>query len=136
MSTNVTYIGSLQKEQPYGNITQAFGKMTPIDIVNFNPLYRLDLDLGFAVIPSNYWIITTAGDGKEISSIVTMSCSLEGSDMQLFYLSRKPYFVPPVTFDLVESQVKRAINNYQDFTINAVVQAEGTFCATLTIFNR
>jgi hypothetical protein len=124
-STNLTYIGSFNDESPEGANSQAFGKMIPQDVVDFNPLYRLDLDLGFAVIPSNFWILTTAGDGDDISAIVTMSCNLTDSDQQIFFLSRKPYFVPPVTFDTLVSQVRRAITNYDDFDITTVYQGQG-----------
>lgn len=124
-STNVTYIGSFQTDSPEGPLSQAFGVMSPINLETFNPMYRFDLDLGFAVIPSNFWILTTAGDGSGISAIVTMSCLLDGSDQQLFFLSRKPYFVPPVTFDALVAQTRRAITNYDQFNITTVQQAQG-----------
>jgi lipocalin len=123
--TNVTYIGSFQDESPEGANNQAFGNMLPVDTDTFDPLYRLDLDLGFAVIPSNFWILTTAGDGNEISAIVTMSCNLTGGDQQLFFLSRKPYFVPPVNFDTLVAETKRAITNYDEFNITTVYQGQG-----------
>ncbi len=125
VSTNLTYIGSYQSDSPDGQLKQAFGVMSPINLETFDPMYRFDLDLGFAVIPSNFWILTTAGDGTGISAIVTMSCLLSGSDQQLFFLSREPYLVPPVTFDALVAQTKRAITNYDEFNITTVQQAQG-----------
>jgi hypothetical protein len=124
-TTNLTYIGSFQDQSPSGDNSQAFGNMIPLDVENFDPLYRFDLDLGFAVIPSNFWILTTSGDGNEISAIVTMSCNLTDGNQQLFFLSRKPYFVPPVTFDTLVAQTQRAITNYDDFEITTVYQGQG-----------
>jgi hypothetical protein len=125
LSTNLTYIGSYNVEQPSGANKQAFGTMINANPETFDPLYRLTINFDFGSISSDFWVITTAGDGKEISAIVTMSCNTTGSDMLLFYLSRKPYFVAPVTFDLLESQVKRAINNYDEFTMNSIIHAQG-----------
>jgi hypothetical protein len=99
--------------------------MVPSNLETFDPLYRLTIDFSFGSISSDFWVITTAGDGKEISAIVTMSCNPQGSDMLLFFLSRKPYLVAPVTFDLLESQVRRAINNYQDFKMNGIIHSQG-----------
>jgi hypothetical protein len=124
--TNLTYIGSYQDSNPDGEIAQAFGNMSPLNLDTFNPLYKLDLDLGFAIIPSNFWILTTAGDGDDISAIVTMSCvTPDNTDQQLFFLSRKPYLVPPVTFDSLVANVKRAITNYDQFDIVSVTQQQG-----------
>lgn len=125
IDTNLTYIGSYQDSNPSGDVAQAFGKMSPINLETFNPIYRLTLDLGFAIIPANFWILTTAGDGAEITAIVTMSCVTSGTDQQIFFLSRKPYFVSPVTFESLESNVRRAINNYDEFDIVSVTQAQG-----------
>jgi hypothetical protein len=126
----LTYIGALQTGSPSGPVTLAYGNLFPSNFQTFDPLYRFDLDLsplfGFPFIAkSNFWVLTTAGDGTDISAIVTMSCDLNGGDQQLFYLSREPYFVPPVTFDLLESQVKRAILNYDQFNISGYFQAQG-----------
>lgn len=125
LETNVTYIGSYQNGSPEGTIAQAFGSMFPSDIETFDPLYRFDLPLGDFVIESNFWVLTTAGDGDDISAIVTMSCLIDGSDQQLFFLSRKPYLVAPVTFDSLVDQTRRAITNYDEFNITTVYQGQG-----------
>lgn len=124
-TTNVTYIGSFEDGSPEGDNAQAFGNMIPLNVDTFDPLYRFDLDLGFAIIPSNFWVLTTSGDGNDISAIVTMSCDLTDGNQQLFFLSRKPYFVPPVTFDTLVAQTRRAITNYDDFNITTVYQGQG-----------
>ncbi len=99
--------------------------MTPVNLETFNPMYLLNLDLGFAVIANNFWILTTAGDGETISAIVTLSCGTYGSDQQIFFLSREPYFVPPVTFEYLETQARRAITNYDEYNITVITQANG-----------
>jgi hypothetical protein len=121
----VTYIGAYQDTQPYGKLSTAYGKMTPVNLETFNPMYLLNLDLGFAVIANNFWILTTAGDGETISAIVTLSCGTYGSDQQIFFLSREPYFVPPVTFEYLETQARRAITNYDEYNITVITQANG-----------
>lgn len=105
--------------------------MSPINLETFNPLYRLALDVG-VIVTSDFWILTTAGDGNEITAIATMSC-VSGTDQQIFFLSRKPYLVSPVTFDYLESNVRRAITNYDDFDIVSVTQAQGTVTLSLML---
>jgi hypothetical protein len=135
--TNLTYIGSFQSttgcfsDCPSGAQTQAFGVVSPKDLTNFDPPYRLDLDLGFAIVPSDVWILAAAGDGTTISAIVTSSCSLPPFDQpsanqQVFFLSRQPYLVPPVTFASLEFMVRRAITNYDAYNITTVYQQQGT----------
>jgi hypothetical protein len=124
IATNLSYIGSYQRSSPDGIDNQAYGKMIPLNFETFDPLYKLELNVG-VIVTSNYWIITTAGSDGEITAIVTMSCELSDTNQQLFFLSRKPYFVPPVTFDYLASQVQRAITNYDQFNISAVLQQQG-----------
>lgn len=47
--------------------------------------------------------------------------------MQIFYLSRQPYFVAPVTFATLEAKAKRAITNYDQFEILGSVHAQGMY---------
>jgi hypothetical protein len=124
--TNVTYIGSYQVKQPDGLNKQAFGKMTPLELETFNPLYQLDLDLGFAIIRNNFWILASASDSSgEITAMVTYSCGTDNTNAQLFYLSRYPYLIDPLTFSTLEGKVKRAITNYDEFNVIAVTQQQG-----------
>jgi hypothetical protein len=125
INTNVTYIGSYQNSNPDGVNAMAYGNLSPLNLETFNPLYRLDLDLGFQIVSSNFWILTTAESNNEISAIVTMSCELTSTNQQIFFLSRKPYLVSPVTFDTLREQVQRAITNYDSFDIVPVTQAQG-----------
>lgn len=124
INTNLTYTASYQYGSPEGENTQVNGVLSPNNFETFDPLYRLNLDFGFPVPVNNFWIITTAGD-SEITAIVIMSCYADGNDQQIYFLSRKPYFVPPVTFDFLVSQVRRAITNYDEFVIVPTVQAQG-----------
>lgn len=127
MNTNLTYTASFFYGSPDGANTQVNGVLSPLNFDTFDPLYRLELDFGFQVV-NNFWVITTAGSGtdsSEITAIVIMSCYLTGEDQQIYFLSRKPYFVPPVTFDGLVSQVRRAITNYDEFVIVSTVQAQG-----------
>jgi len=109
-NTNLTYIGSFQDittcfdDCPSLTQTQAFGVVSPQDLTNFNPPYRLELDLGFMIITSDVWILAAAGDGTTISALVTSSCNLPPfpEHQQIFFLSREPYLVPPVTFASLE----------------------------------
>ena len=124
-TTNLTYTASFQYGSPEGENSQVFGNMIPLDTESFDPLYRLDVTFGFTTFPNNFWVLTTAGNGNEISAMVMMSCTLEDEDQQLFFMSRKPYFVSPVTFDTLVAQTKRAITNYDDFNMSAVYQEQG-----------
>lgn len=126
MNTNLTYIASFQYGSPEGANTHVEGVLSPLNFETFDPLYRLELDFGFPVV-NDFWVITTAGSNNEITAIVIVSCYLTGTDQQIFFLSRKPYFVPPVTFDTLVSQVRRAITNYDEFIIVPTVQAQGRF---------
>lgn len=125
MNTNVTYIGSYQVNQPYGTVQMAYGNMIPQELETFDPVYRLDLDLGFAIIPNDFWILATAGDGNGITALATYSCGTDGTNAQVFYLSRQPYLIDPVTFSSLESKVKRSITNYDEFKIVSVTQQQG-----------
>lgn len=122
--TNVTYIGSYQNGSPDGTNSMAFGNLSPLNFDTFDPVYRLALDLGVTVV-SNYWVLTTAESDGEITAAVTMSCLPTNTDQQIFFWSRKPYFVPPVTFDALVAQTRRAIDNYDEFNIVPVVQSQG-----------
>jgi len=124
IATNVSYIGSYQLNSPEGANRMAFGTLSPLNFDTFDPLYKLELDVGI-IVKSNFWILTTAGSDGEITAIVTMSCELSGTNQQIFFLSRKPYLVPPVTFDYLASQVQRAITNFDQFDMAPVLQQQG-----------
>ena len=72
-------------------------------------------------------VLATDGDeaGNNITSLVTYSCPDSGTDSQMFFLSRKPYFVPPTTFDSMAALAANAIANFDDHQFTLVKQAQG-----------
>jgi hypothetical protein len=124
--TVIDYFSNYQFREPRGAPTYATGFFEPIDatspFLDLHPPYRLQL---FFTLPDgerfvfgdgDFWVLAAAGDGSTTSAIVTYTCPRDGSDnAQIFFLSRQPYFVPPVTFDVLDNLARQAISNYDEF---------------------
>ena len=128
-STNLAYLASYNLDnQPYGPATKAQGAFYPT-ASNFSSAaapYLLEVPAGSG-FTSNFWFLATDGDenGDNISSLVTFSCPDSGTDSQMFILSRKPYFVPPTTFDSMAALASKAVTNFDDHHFTLVKQAQG-----------
>jgi len=124
------YTGSYNNLQPKGANSQANGVLQPWNLDTGNPLFKLELDLGFVIANASFWILAAQGAAPgDVSALVTYSCDLPlgaNNNAQLFFWSRLPYFVPPVTFDSLSTLARRAISNFDDFLpMQQVPQQQG-----------
>jgi len=110
------YIGSYNELQPRGRPKEAVGELLPLDLDGgVDPaLYNLQLSAnGFVFSDGLFWVAAAAGDGTTTSAMVTYTCPKEGAaimdNAQIFFLSRQPYLVPPVTYDSLANLARRAL---------------------------
>ena len=128
-ATNLDYLASYNSDnQPYGPSIRAQGAFYPVS-ANFSASeapYLLEVPVGSGVM-SNFWFLATDGDasGNHITSLVTLSCPGTGTDSQMFFLSRKPYFVAPTTFYSMATLAAQAVTNFGDHNFTLVKQAKG-----------
>lgn len=130
LESNITYIGSFQENYDLTAEPEvAYGQLVPKDLETLDPPYVLTLYLAPRFSVTNYfYILATAGsssDPDDISAAITYSCGTDGTNAQLFFLSRQPYFVSPVTFASMEGLARRAINNYDNFNMTYYLQEPG-----------
>lgn len=132
----IDYFGGFTSDGPRGPRSVATGELLAIDdtspFADLDPLYQLQL---FFTLPdgtrfvfgdSDFWIVGAAGDGTTDSAIITYACPRDlSSNTQMFFLSREPFLVPPVTFDVLDNMARQAISNYDDFTLLQVPQQQG-----------
>merc|ERR1711871_326569 len=130
-STDRSYTGAFSKTTtnqatPNVNWTQANAELLAADLDTFNPPYKLQFP--YPGVPANdFYIAATDGDGTPsgISAIVTYVCPPGVNNSQMFYLSRMPYFVPPVTADRLAAKAAQAISNAPDIQMDLVAQGQG-----------
>ena len=130
-STDRAYTGSTNainatQTTPNVNATEAHATLITADLNTFNPPYKLKFP--FPGVPANdFYIAATDGDGtpEGITAIVTYVCAPGMNNSQLFYLSRAPYLMAPVTAGRLAAKAGAAIGNFADIQMDLVSQAQG-----------
>lgn len=121
----MAYLASFNIKYPTGTNQGAEGTLTAVNPTKNDPAYILKL---FG-ISADFWFITTDGgdtSGNNPTALVTLSCDkATKKDAQLFFLSRQPYFMNPVTYNSLMSKTKSAINNFDDFNLIPLTQVNG-----------
>ena len=130
--TNRTYEGAtfaINQSQTTPNVNQSKATATLIaaDLTTFNPPYKLLFPFPGAS-PDPFYIAAVDGDGtpQGITAVAFYACDGRGSNnTQLFYLSRAPYLMAPVTVKRLMSKAAKSIGNLGQIQMDAVTQAPG-----------
>jgi hypothetical protein len=125
--TGATFASSPEQATPNINLTKYKATLVAADLTTFDPPYKLLFPFPGAA-PNPFYVAATDGDGTPggITAVAFYACDGGGgNNSQLFYLSRAPYFMPPVTVKRLAAKVAKAIGNAADIQLDLVAQAAG-----------
>ena len=126
--TGATFASSPAQTTPNVNLTKYEATLVAADLKTFDPPYKLKFPFPGAV-PNPFYVAATDGDGTRgggITAVAFYACDGGGgNNSQLFYLSRAPYFMPPVTVKRLAAKVAKAIGNAPEIQMDLVAQAAG-----------
>ena len=125
--TGATFASNSSQTTPNINLVKYTATLVADDLKNFNPPYQLQFPFPGAQ-PNPFYIAATDGDGtpEGITAVAFYACGAGGSNnTQLFYLSRAPYFMTPVTVERLAAKVAHTVGNHADIQMDLVAQGAG-----------